>query len=498
MLLDLIETYTQEHKETLRNLWTKTVEDIAREHDQKKILGFLNKCGIIGIDSKDKKIHIGVPNEFLLLQVKKFLFKPLKKSLASLYNEQFKTELHVYPPFQRPNNDLQINLKKLLKVTLPKQEEKEFKNNTSQTKTLSNRFNVKLSGSFTFQTFVTGSHNNFAVSAAKAVAEKPGQVYSPLFIYGNVGLGKTHLMNAIANEIIQQDNKKNVLYLPATKLIDEIVTAIRKNKLSNLMRTFDDIDVLLIDDIQFLADKVRTQEIFHNIFNEFQMNNKQVVLTSDRPPKELNNIEARLKSRFALGLVADIQKPDYETRLAILQAKCSQKGESIAYELLSIIAKTIKNNVRELEGALNIIITRKNLIGEELSEQDILECLKTLGYKKSLQDENLTNEYITTESNSTIKKREFGQIVHFVSDYYNITIEELKSPKRKKEITRARQMLMVIAKKHFSRTLEKIGDYFGGKNHATVIYALNNFNKKIKADHNLHHDYNIVLEQLER
>lgn len=300
MLLDLIPTYTDEKKGSLRDVWAKSIEELSRDQDQKKILSFLCKCGIIAIDEKDKKVHVGVPNEFVLLQVKKFFHKGLKKAISVSYNPQFTLDYHVYTPFQRPNNDLQIDMKKLLKIKLPKQEAKELKNNTSQSSKLASQFGIKISPHYTFNNFVTGAHNNFALSAAKAVAETPGKVYNPLFIYGSVGLGKTHLMHAIANHILQNSPDRNVLYLPATKLIDEIISAIRKNKLNNLMRVFDDIDVLLIDDVQFLADKDKTQEIFHNIFNEFHMKNKQVILTSDRPPKELNNIEARLKSRFAL------------------------------------------------------------------------------------------------------------------------------------------------------------------------------------------------------
>ena len=188
-----------------------------------------------------------------------------------------------------------------------------------------------------------------AFSAAKAVAEQPGSAYNPLFLYGNVGLGKTHLMQSIGNEIMERYPDKVVVYFPATKLIDEIISATRTNKLSNLYKKFEGVDVLMIDDIQFLAEKEKTQEIFHTIFNDFQSQKKQVILSSDRPPKELLHIEPRLKSRFALGLVADIKSPDFETRIAILQTKLAAKGESLDTHLLEVIAKYIKDNVRELE-----------------------------------------------------------------------------------------------------------------------------------------------------
>lgn len=214
---------------------------------------------------------------------------------------------------------------------------------------LTDYFGILFDSAFRFDNFVVGANNNIAFSSSRATAEHPGQTYNPLFLYGNVGLGKTHLMQAIGNEIMEKFPDKCVLYLPTSKLIDEIVAALRSNKLPNLLKKFEEVDVLLIDDIQFLADKEKTQEIFYNIFNDFQLKKKQIILSSDRPPKELIHIEPRLKSRFALGLVADIQAPDFETRIAILQSKLEGKGESLDFDFLELIAKHVKDNVRELE-----------------------------------------------------------------------------------------------------------------------------------------------------
>jgi chromosomal replication initiator protein len=301
-------------------------------------------------------------------------------------------------------------------------------------------------------------------------------------------------MQAIGNEITANDPKKVAIYLPATKLVDEIVQAIRGNKLNTLMRKFDDVDALLIDDIQFLAGKDKTQEIFHNIFNDFHMKKKQVIMSSDRPPKELIDIESRLRSRFALGLVADIQAPDFETRIAILEAKLEAKQETIDTEFLSLIAQHIKSNVRELEGALNILLTRKKLSGNETSADDVQACLQTLGYTPS-------SSRATVEEASLHNKKSdqsFDNIVEMVANYYALSVAELKSDCRKKEITTARQILMLIAKKYFKWTLEKIGEYFGGKNHATAIYAIGNIEKKLKTDETILHDYQIFMEWVEQ
>ncbi|PID34512.1 MAG: chromosomal replication initiator protein DnaA [candidate division SR1 bacterium] len=347
---------------------------------------------------------------------------------------------------------------------------------------------------YTFENYVTGNANNLAFSAAKAVAEKPGNVYNPLFLYGNVGLGKTHLMQAIGNSIMKNFPDKVVVYLPVVKLIDEIVMALRKNKIDSLIKKFAEIDVLMIDDAQFLANKDRTQEIFHNIFNEFHMQKKQIILSSDRPPKELTHIEPRLKSRFALGIVVDLKAPDYETRLAILEAKMEQKNEYIDTEVLSIIAEKIKNNVRELEGALNLLLTKKTLLGTDLTVEDANECLETLGYGQvNQQDFSAT----AIQESNTKGVSSYSALVDRVAEYYTITVADLKSDSRKKEIVVARQLLMILAKQHFKWTFEKIGDFFGGKNHASVIYAVNTIEKKIKLDQNIRHDYNVFVDWLE-
>ncbi|MDR2540608.1 MAG: chromosomal replication initiator protein DnaA [Candidatus Peribacteria bacterium] len=490
MLLDLPETYTPEKKAYLTDLRTKVILHISTQHDHKKLITFLPKAGIVNIEETEKKVYLGFANEFAMTQAKKLFNKSLKDAIHELYNPQFSLEYVIYPPFSN-GSPLLIDLKKILNIKDTSVSEPIGKEIKSE---LSSYFGILFDPNFRFDNFVAGANNQFAFSAAKAVAENPGTAYNPLFIYGNVGLGKTHLMQAIGNEITANDPKKTAIYLPATKLVDEIVQAIRGNKLNTLMRKFDDVDALLIDDIQFLAGKDKTQEIFHNIFNDFHSKKKQVIMSSDRPPKELIDIESRLRSRFALGLVADIQAPDFETRIAILEAKLEAKQESIETEFLSVIAQYIKSNVRELEGALNILLTRKKLSGQETSSEDVQACLQTLGYTSS-------HARATIEEASSHNKKSdqsFDNIVEMVANYYSLSVAELKSDCRKKEITTARQILMLIAKKYFKRTLEKIGDYFGGKNHATAIYAISNIEKKLKIDETILHDYQVFVEWVEQ
>ena len=491
MLLDIVNQYDSEKKQYLKDLRTQVILQLSTQQDHKKIVAFLSKAWIINIEDNEKKVYIWFSNDFVMTQAKKIFKKSLTEAIQAVYNPQFSIESIIYPPFSN-GSDLLINLASLLNIkeTEKKKAEPMWKSLKSE---LNDYFGILFDPSFRFDNFIAWANNQFAFSAAKAVAENPWNAYNPLFIYWNVGLWKTHLMQAIWNDIISNNPDKVIIYLPATKLVDEIVWALQHNKMSTLMRKFDDVDALLIDDIQFLADKDKTQEIFHNIFNDFQSKKKQIIISSDRPPKELLHIEPRLKTRFALGLVADIHAPDYETRIAILQSKLEIKQESIDSELLSIVAQHITSNVRELEWALNILLTRKKLSWNEISEDDVYACLQTLGY--STQHHMSTFDAVNQNSKST---KSFDTIVEMVANYYTISVAELKSDSRKKEITTARQILTLIAEKYCRRTLEKIWMYFGWKNHATAIYAISNIEKKLKSDKDIQQDYQIFTERVQQ
>lgn len=492
MLFDIIEGYDKEKIAILNELWEKIIQNIAIKNDPKKIMSFLNKCGIIWIDDKEKKIHLWIPNEFVLSQVKKFFNKELNEAVQEIYNPHFKINLTVYTKFQSGRCELQVDLKKIFWV----KETKQLRLDDGTTEKLKEFFWVLFDSKYKFENFIAGANSELAFSASQAVSQKPWLVYNPFFIHWSVWLWKTHLLQAIWNYIIQNYKEKVVVYLPTTKLIDEIVDAIKKNKLSNLMQKFDEVDVLILDDIQFLKEKEKTQEIFHNIFNDFQMKKKQIVLSSDRPPRELTLLESRLRSRFALGLVVDVKKPDYETRVAILESKLKEKGEKIDADYIDIIAKFVKDNIRELEWTLNFILSKKNLLKKELTQDDIYEALETLGYKTENWNWGIESKIQEIQNKNQRKNEDFNKIVEFVAGYFSISVYDIKSDSRKKEVSTARQMLMYIAKKYFSWTLEKIWDYLGGKNHATVIYSINNFEKQIKNNKKLHTDFSIIVEEL--
>lgn len=490
MLIDMITTYDNEKIEYLRDLWSKIVQHTAQSNDPKKIVSFLTKCGILGVDEKTTTMHIGVPNEFVLSQVKKFLAKPLQIAVENVYNPQYRVSFSLYEPFQNAKHNLLVDLKKLFDL---KEKSSEAVLDGKTKKKLADQVGIVFDAQFTFENYIVWDNNMLAHNAGRAVAEKPGNAYNPLFIYWGVWLGKTHLMQAIGNEVMKNDTNKVVTYLPTTKFLDEVIESIKKNKLSEFIQKLDNVDVIMLDDIQFLAEKEKTQEIFYNIFNDFIAHKKQIILTSDRAPRELKLLEPRLRTRFANWLVCDIQSPNFETRVAILKAKCAQKGCDLDNELLSLIAQTITTNVRELEWALNILVSKQTLMNKELDRDAVISGLKTLGYILDA-DENVTNKTSQPVNNRSVSH--FSAIVQKVSEYYNISAADIKSESRKKEISQARQMLMFIAKKYFDRTLEKIGDYFGGRNHATVIYATDTFEKQLRHDKQLENDLLMIVDGL--
>ncbi len=321
--------------------------------------------------------------------------------------------------------------------------------------------NTTLNPKYTFDTFVVGNSNRFAHAAALAVAEAPATAYNPLFIYGGVGLGKTHLMQAIANEILLNNRNANILYVTSEKFTNQLINAIKDNKNEMFRNKYRNIDVLLIDDIQFIAGKERIQEEFFHTFNTLHENGKQIIISSDRPPKDIKLLEDRLKSRFEWGLIADISNPDYETRLAILRKKAQLDNIIIDDEILSDIATKIDSNIRELEGILNKLIANASLTNCQITIEMAEKAINDVVTKK---DKVLSLELIQ----ETIAK------------YFNITVEELKGVKRSNDVTFPRQIAMYLCRNVAQLPLTKIGEGFGKRDHTTVIHACNKIEKEIQ------------------
>lgn len=496
-LIDMTAEYDENRKNYLRDLWEKVILNISNQYDHRKILIFLQKVWIIDINEDKKEVVIWAANDFVLSQIKKNLSKSLKESVQQCYNSQFWVNFVVFAPFSDEDHPLLSDLKKLLQINDEKKWKWSKKLENSMREELSNYFWILFDPRFRFDTFIAWWNNQFAFSVAKAVAQNPWKENNPLFLYWNVWLGKTHLMQAVWNEIMENFPEKVVIYLPATKLIDEVIQALRYGKMPALNKKFEAVDVLLVDDIQFLADKEKTQEVFHDLFNDFYSKNKQVIISSDRPPKELIHIAPRLQSRFAYWLVADIQAPDYETRIAILESKIQAKWVQIDQNCLWIIAQYVKSNVRELEWALNTLISRQQIMWGEISENEVYNCLKTLWYycEEAPWVRSASAQIIKWAPTST---KNFETLVEMLAEYYDLAVAEIKSESRKKQIAQARQMLMFLAKKYFGRTYERIWDYFWWMNHATAMYAIGKIEKALKEDPQIQHDYRVFVDWIEQ
>ncbi|WP_371326076.1 chromosomal replication initiator protein DnaA [Thermodesulfovibrio sp. N1] len=335
-----------------------------------------------------------------------------------------------------------------------------------------------LNPKYTFDTFVVGPSNQFAHAASLRVAENPGFSYNPLFIYGGVGLGKTHLINAIGNFILDKNPDLNVCYISSEQFTGEFVSAIRHEKMPEFRQKYRTVDIFLVDDIQFIAGKDSTQEEFFHTFNELYSKQKQIVISSDRPPMEISDITDRLRSRFGMGLIADIQPPEIETRLAILYKKAEREGIVLPEDVAYFIASRVKSNVRELEGSLIKLCAYISLTKVPITLEIAKQVLKDL-----LPDEN---KPITIE---IIQKT--------VCESLGIKMQDIKSKKRTKEISNARKLAMYITKKLTNLSLSEIGNAFGGKDHATVIYACKQIEKEKEKDENLCRLIDSIIRKLQ-
>jgi len=324
-----------------------------------------------------------------------------------------------------------------------------------------------LNQKYTFDTFVIGNGNQFAHAACLAVSESPAKAYNPLFMYGGVGLGKTHLMHAIGHNILSKNPMSKVLYVSSEKFTNELINSIRDDKNVEFRNRYRTIDVLLIDDIQFIAGKERTQEEFFHTFNSLHETSKQIIISSDRPPKDIPTLEERLRSRFEWGLTADIQPPDLETRIAILKKKAELENAEVDDDVLLFIARRIDSNIRELEGALIRIIAYTSLTNNHLNVATADEVLKDLISENSPQK-------ITVQL-----------IQKVVADYYEIKPEEFKTKKRNRPISHPRQIAMYLCRELTDLSLPKIGNEFGGRDHTTVIHAYEKIKQDIETEINL-------------
>lgn len=334
-----------------------------------------------------------------------------------------------------------------------------------------------LNSKYVFENFIVGKSNNFAHAACQAVSKSLGKVYNPLFIYGGVGLGKTHLMHAIGNYILSLDKNKKVYYCSSEQFTNDLIFSIKNDQMVNFRDKYRKLDLLLIDDIQFISGKESTQEEFFHTFNELLNAGKHIVISSDRPPEEMNNIEKRLVSRFGSGLISDIQSPDYETRVAILKKKADLERINIPEDVFYYIAETVNSNIRELEGALNRVVAKASLLNRNIN----VELVEEIFY-----------DILKTKTKIVTKDK----VLSVVSEYYNISLEEMKSSKRKQEIAKSRQVAMYFLRDMLQIPLASIGDIFGGKDHTTVMHSCAKIEEERKTNKSFDKDISFIREKI--
>ncbi|MCG8501435.1 MAG: chromosomal replication initiator protein DnaA [Firmicutes bacterium] len=428
----------------LSEIWDETLKIIKSEITEVGYNTWIKT--IVPVSLSDDSMILGVPNDFNKNIIVGRYLPLISNSLSAVSSIEYNLTVIILNEKESKKTD---------DVSLDETDEKEHHDESN---------NITLIPKYTFDTFVVGNSNRFAHAASLAVAESPAKTYNPLFLYGGVGLGKTHLMHAIGHYILNQNPSAKVVYVSSEKFTNELINAIKDDRNEEFRSKYRSMDVLLVDDIQFIAGKERTQEEFFHTFNTLHEANKQIILTSDRTPKEIHTLEERLRSRFEWGLIGDIQPPDLETRIAILRKKAQTEKLQVPDEILIYVANKIKSNIRELEGALNRIIAFSALVKQEITQELADEALK---------------DYFSANSNRVITPK---LIQETVSKYFNIRTEDFKSKRRTKNIAYPRQIAMYLCRDLTELSLPKIGEDFGGRDHTTVLHAIGKIEKNIEKD----------------
>lgn len=423
----------------LNNIWNEVLDLIRVELTEVSFNTWLKTIEPMTIT--ENRIILAAPNEFTKGILESRYINLIKNAIIQITDKEYEVQFII------PGEELNINIGQSV------QENNNDLNQRSQ-----------LNPKYTFDTFVIGNSNRFAHAAALAVAEAPAQAYNPLFIYGGVGLGKTHLMHAIGHFILNQSPESKVVYVSSEKFTNELINSIRDDRNNEFRNKYRNVDVLLIDDIQFIAGKESTQEEFFHTFNALHEANKQIIISSDRPPKEIPTLEDRLRSRFEWGLISDIQPPDLETRIAILKKKAEMENINISNEVMHYIASKIRSNIRELEGALIRIVAYSSLTNKEITVELAEEALKDI------------------ISNNAPRKITVELIKDVVAKEFDVKIEDFDSKKRTRAIAYPRQIAMYLTRELTDLSLPKIGDEFGGRDHTTVIHAYDKISNDMAND----------------
>ena len=437
----------------MSKLWDDTLSHLELNLSPQHFSTWIKPLKLVKIEQD--MVYLEVPNRFVLDWVKENYSKLIQKKLSDLSAVSYRLHFDV-------SNQATEKLPRTTPVVdkpVAVVAKKSIVNNTHTS-------DLNLNRKYTFEEFVSGSSNQFAYAAAMAVASNPATTYNPLFIYGGVGLGKTHLVNAIGNAILKKSPQMRICYYTSEKFMNELINSLRYNRMDEFRNKFRSMDVLLIDDIQFIAGKERTQEEFFHTFNALYESHKQIIVTSDKFPKDIPGLEERLRSRFEWGLIADIQAPDVETKLAILKMKAEQNSINLPEDVSLFLANSICNNVRELEGYLIRIGAYASLTSVPVSLEMARDVLKDILIER--------NRELSVE-----------EILKKVSLHFNIKVSDIKSAKRLKAVVLPRQIAMYISRQLTSSSYPEIGDRFGGKDHSTIIHAIRKIEKLMEEDFQL-------------
>ncbi|ODA41531.1 chromosomal replication initiator protein DnaA [Desulfosporosinus sp. BG] len=441
-------------------LWQETLEKLKNELSKPSFETWLSSTRLLHIDGDT--LVISVPNEFAKDWLESRYAPLIRSSVQSVLGHSVSLRFIIPTPEGSYGEDL--NLSVSISPITPIEDEP-----------IPNSLNNK----YTFDTFVIGNSNRFAHAASLAVAESPAKSYNPLFIYGGVGLGKTHLMHAIGHHVLQRSPNTKVLYVSSEKFTNELIDSIRDENSIEFRNHYRNVDILLIDDIQFLAGKERTQEEFFHTFNALHEANKQIIISSDRPPKEIPTLEDRLRSRFEWGLITDIQAPDLETRIAILRKKAKMENLQVPNEVMVYIADKIHSNIRELEGALIRVMAFASLSSIPINTEVAVEALKDI-----------------IPVNNT-KQITIEMIQQSVANYFHLSLSEFKAKKRTRAVAFPRQIAMYLSRQLTDSSLPKIGDEFGGRDHTTVMHAHDKILQALRNDPLLEKKVNEIIQHIQ-
>lgn len=455
-------------KTELRKQWETVLLHLQREISPANFYTWFKHTCLHSYDDMSGLFVVGTPNAFTKSWLdNKYRQNIINAAFASNLSIK-KLELIIDSSLNNPENPDRVDPVKLIKET-KKAPLSQSRNNT-------------LNPRYVFDNFVVGDNNRLAYAAGKAVVAAPGESYNPFFIYGGVGLGKTHLIQAIGNAMVRENKQSRVLYITSETLTNDLVNAIQARATKKFKDKYRTIDTLIIDDIQFLSSKTQTQEELFHIFNELYENNRQIIISSDCPPREINSLSDRLKSRFEMGMIADIGIPDYETRLAILRSKCQERGIIIAPGVLEFISQEITTNVRELEGVLTQAIAQWQFTHIEPTVDIVANFL--------------TKHHRLTSIKGNKRSVGMEDVVNFAADYLDLAPADITSRGRRKEIVTARQICMYILKHDLNMSYDLIGQNFGGKNHTTAMHAVRKMTNDLQTDKALVRSVNAIRRDL--